>query len=267
MTTPSRYTVFTKPWPTLPLGELASLVKRMGFDGVELPVRPGYQVEPANAMKMLPIAAKTLNRHGVDLVSVAGPTSQEMIRACGESGRPILRIMVKVPPDTDYLSHIQATRRQWDALLPVLEQTGVMLGVQNHKGRFLTHAMHLYHAVHRYDPKRIGVVWDAAHNAFAGADPELALDAVWPHLCLVNLKNGLWERDAEDELGVTHWKSRWVAGHLGICDWPRVARALKQRNYAGDICLTAEYTEPDTTRVERLAAADLALAKRCFMAG
>lgn len=264
MSTPSRFTVFTKPWPYLSLDELGAFVAQMGFDGVELPVRPGYQVDPDNAHKMLPIAAETLSKHGVDLVSVAGPGTEAVIRACGEAGSPTLRIMVEVPPQTDYLSHIERTQREWDALLPVLGKSGVTLGVQNHKGRFLTHAMHLYHAVSRYDPELVGAVWDAAHNAFSGADPELALDVVWSHLCLVNLKNGLWERDGTDELGVTKWKSRWVAGDEGICDWPRVAGELKRRNYTGDVCLTAEYTESDVKAVERLVVRDLQLAKRCF---
>jgi len=259
-----RYTVFTKPWPDLSLDELGEKVAEMGFDGVELPVRPGYQVEPDNISTMLPIAAQTLKKHGVDLVSVAGPCDEATIRACGESGGPILRIMVRVPEDADYLTHIERTQRAWDALLPVLTESGVTLGVQNHKARFLTHAMHLYHAVHRYDPKLIAAVWDAAHNAYAGADPELALDVVWSHLCLVNLKNGLWEWDGTDAYGVAKWKPVWVAGHQGLCDWPRVIRELKRRDYSWDICLTAEYSDVDVQEVERLAKNDLFLAKRCF---
>jgi len=172
--------------------------------------------------------------------------------------------MVKVPPEVDYLSHIEHTQRVWDALLPTLEQSGVTLGVQNHKQRFLTHAMHLHHAVNRYDRKHIAAVWDAAHNAFAGEEPELALDVVWSHLCLVNFKNGLWERDGENDLGATTWRPRWVAGHEGLCDWQRVARELCRRGYDGDICLTAEYTGGDTTTVQKLAVQDLAFAKKCF---
>ncbi len=263
MSSPHRYTVFTKPWPDLSLDKLGELVASMGFDGVELPVRPGYQVDPDNVLKMLPVAETTLKEHGVDLVSVAGPCNETIIRACGEAGNPILRIMVKVPVERDYLSHIEQTQREWDALLPALEQAGVTLGVQNHKDRFLSHAMHLHHAVCRYDPKHVGVVWDAAHNAFAGAAPEMALDVVWSHLRLVNLKNGLWEWNGTDAFGAAKWRSRWVAGHQGLCDWPRVVCELKRRNYTGDICLTAEYTGADTNEVERLAKNDLCFAKRC----
>lgn len=264
MPTPHRYTLFTKPWPDLSLDELGVLVTRMGFDGVELPVRPGYQVEPDNAAKKLPAGVETLKGHGVDVASVAGPPTEAMIRACGDAGVSILRIMLPIPKEMDYLSCIDQARREWEALLPVLEASGVTLGIQNHKGRFLTHAMHLHHALLGYDPKHIGAVWDPAHNTFAGEEPELALDVVWPCLCLVNLKNGLWERGGADDLGVTQWKTRWVAGHEGICNWPRVTRELKRRGYAGDICLSAEYSGQNPKAIEKLAAEDLVLAKRCF---
>ena len=42
-----QFTLFTKPWRT-PIPELASMVADLGFDGVELPVRPGYPVNPDN---------------------------------------------------------------------------------------------------------------------------------------------------------------------------------------------------------------------------
>lgn len=264
MPTPRRYAVFTKPWPDLSLDELGALAARMGFDGVELPVRPGYQAEPDNASALLPKATAILKHHGVEIASVAGPPTRAMIRACGDAGVPTLRIMLPIPKDMDYLGYIDRARREWEALLPVLEVSGVTLGIQNHKGRFLTHAMHLHHALLGYDPKHIGAVWDAAHETFAGSDPELALDVAWPYLRIVNLKNGLWERCTADALGVQRWRSRWVAGHEGLCDWPRVIGELNRRSYAGGICLTAEYTDKTPDEVQELVIQDLALAKRCF---
>ncbi len=44
-------TVFTKPWQKLTLEELADLIKGLGFDGIELPVRPGFQVEPDSILQ------------------------------------------------------------------------------------------------------------------------------------------------------------------------------------------------------------------------
>src|SRR4051812_40035974 len=76
------FTVFTKPWK-MPLPELARHVKQLGFDGIELPIRPGYQVEPADAIKGLPEAVKIMADHGLRIASVAGDFDEATITACG----------------------------------------------------------------------------------------------------------------------------------------------------------------------------------------
>ncbi len=55
------YSVFTKPWKTMELARLGAFVSGLGFDGIELPVRPGYQVEPETAVT-LPKAARVSRR-------------------------------------------------------------------------------------------------------------------------------------------------------------------------------------------------------------
>jgi len=57
------FVVFTKPWK-IPLPELAAFVKGLGFDGIELPVRPGFQVEPQDVARKLPEAVRILGDLG-----------------------------------------------------------------------------------------------------------------------------------------------------------------------------------------------------------
>src|SRR6185437_5552353 len=96
------FSVFTKPWK-MPLPQLGAFVKKLGFDGIELPVRPGFQVEPENVSRGLPEAARILTDHGLTIQSVAGPTDEATIAACGELGIPIIRICVGIPADARYL--------------------------------------------------------------------------------------------------------------------------------------------------------------------
>ena len=97
-------TVFTKPWKTQPITQLGEFVKELGFDGIELPVRPGYQVEPENAVRDLPTAAKQLSSLGVKIYSVAGPTDEATIVACGEAGIPVIRTMANISQEEGYLA-------------------------------------------------------------------------------------------------------------------------------------------------------------------
>ena len=65
------FTVFTKPWKTMPVARLGDLVRSLGFDGIGQPVRPGFQVEPANV-------ARQLFELGVSIYSVAEPTDERL---------------------------------------------------------------------------------------------------------------------------------------------------------------------------------------------
>ena len=252
--------VFTKPWK-MPVPKLAKFVSRLGFDAIELPVRPGYQVEPKNVAKELPKAAGQLAEFGVRIASVAGPTDEATIAACAEAGIPIIRVMVRIGEE-GYMTTEARVRKEYDALLPLLEECGVKLGVQNHCGRFVSNAMGIRHLIADYDPQYIGAVWDAAHNALNGEDPELAIDIIWSHLCIVNLKNAFWLRATGPEAEHVQWRPYWTSGRQGLASWPRVAAELKKRNYEGVICLTAEYS--DKQSVNRLIAEDIAFARSLF---
>lgn len=257
-----RYTVFTKPWKDRPLGELFAFVKALGFDGVELPVRPGFQVEPDGIEKGLAEAAKVASDNGLRIGSIAGPTDEKTIAACAAAGVPLIRVMGRIPPETDYFTAVAELQMQWDALVPLLDKHAVAVGVQHHCWRYISNAMQLCCAIARYDPKHICAVWDPAHTGLEGEMEDIALDILWSHLRLVNLKNAYYERTSESGTPVPGWKVVWTTGPNGRASWPKVAEELKKRGYRGDLCLTAEYTDHDAT--DRLIAEDLAFAKSLF---
>src|SRR5205823_3827012 len=60
-----RYVYFTKTLRGLDVKGLAGFCKEVGLDGVDLTVRPGYPVNPDNAGKALPAAAKLLRGEGL----------------------------------------------------------------------------------------------------------------------------------------------------------------------------------------------------------
>lgn len=256
-----RFSVFTKPWKTLPLPELAQKVAGLGFDGVELPVRPGFQVTPENVGRDLPVAVKMLADHGLKIESVAGPTDEPTMAACAELGIPIIRICAGIESE-GYMATEAALQREFDGLVPLLAKYGVTLGIQNHCGESICNAMGLRHLIEKYNPKQVAAVWDAAHNALDGEEPELALDIVWSLLCMVNLKNAFWQRTNGPEAEVAEWQPFWTSGRQGLASWPRVAAELKRRGYNGVVCLTAEYTDEEA--VDRLIAEDIIFAKSLF---
>jgi len=255
------FSVFTKPWKTMPIAELAETVRRLGYDGIELPVRPGFQVEPETIGKLLPSAARALKAAGLKIFSVAGNTDEATIAACGEAGVPVIRTMARIPDGANYVEAEAAVQREYDALLPALDRYGVTIGVQNHFGHYVPNAHALLHLIKKYDPKQVAAVWDAAHEALAGGLPQHALDVLWPRLCMVNLKNAFYRRTNGPEAPYATWAHYWTSGRHGLTSWPGVVSELKKRGYKGVVCITAEYSSPEA---ERLAAEDLQFARSLF---
>lgn len=255
------FSVFTKPWK-MPIPELGKFIHGLGVSAIELPVRDGYPVDPKNAATELPRAVKVLRDFGVHIASVAAVPSEPIVAACFEAHVPIVRYMAAIPKDQDYLTALADVQRGWDELVPFLDEHRVTLGVQNHSGRYVTHAFHLYHALQKYDRKHVAAVWDCSHQALQGEDVELALDVVWPKLCMVNFKNAMWQRRPGPADEPAKWDKVFVPGRQGLADWKQVAGELKRRGYKGTICLSAEYTEKGGA--DKYIAADVAYARSLF---
>jgi sugar phosphate isomerase/epimerase len=255
------YSVFVKHWKDKSASELAQFVSGVGFDGIELPIRSGFQVEPEQVQKTLPAFAKQLGEAGVKIYSVAASTDESIFAACSEAGVPIIRIMVNIEED-GYKATEERTKRRLEQLVPLCEKYGVKVGIQQHYGNYIIDSNGIMRLMDHLDPAHVGVVWDAAHDAFAGQQPEYGLDIVCSHLAMVNLKNGYFVRSNGPEAETAEWKRHFTTGRHGLAHWPRIAAYIKKRNFSGVICLTAEYSDLDNK--DRYIAEDLAYAKSLF---
>ena len=247
---PIALTVFTKPW-TEPLPELARKVRALGFDGVELPVRPGYQVEPDKVGRGLPEAARLLKEEGLRIGSVAGPTDEATIAACGAAGAcgatgaggaPMIRVCEGIDMKAGYLASEKRIRERYDALLPALEKHGVAIGVQNHCDYCVGSAIGVMHLIENYAPAQVCAVLDPAHCAVDGEPEDMAIDICWSHLRLVNFKSAFHRRVNGPEEVEARYAIHWTTCHHSGFSWSKAVGALLGRGYRGDFCLPAEYT-------------------------
>jgi len=251
------WSVFSKPWPDLPADQLGKKVSDFGFDGIELPVRDGFQVVPAEAERALPTFSTVLSEQGVRVRSIASSTDETIFAACALAGVPLIRVMIPVD-SAGYLAMESETRHWLDAVVPLCQRYGVTVGIQPHHGRFVSDAAGLRHLIAPYPSQCIAAVWDAAHGALTGQPPEYSLEMLWSHLTMVNLKNVYYRRTSGFESNA-EWSPHYTSGRQGLADWSAIARYLIDRSYQGPMCLTAEYTARD--KVDELIRADLEYAK------
>jgi sugar phosphate isomerase/epimerase len=260
-TSPICLSVFTKLWnESLP--ELARRLSGLGVDGLELPVRPGYPMEPARLETDLPAAARLFADAGLRIFSIAPPiemqVNERLIAACASAGVPMIRTMVPIDA-RGYMACEAEARNAIASQMPVLLSHGIRLGVQNHYGRFVANAAGLRRIVENFDPRAVAAVYDVGHCGLDGEIPELAIDLLWSHLGMVNLKNMIWERtDPPDAVAAT-WRKRVVAGRDGLASWPDAIGRLLARGFQGVITICAEFE--DLAHKDELLAADIAFVK------
>ncbi len=245
--------------------DLGKHVRRLGFHWIELPVRPGFPCRPEAIEQDLPRTAKILADYDINILSIASSLSvgdESLYAACAETGVGVNRVMMRRHGQNYWVAEKRA-REDLDAALPLCEQYNVQIGIQNHSGDFVAvNAMGLWNLVRHYPSRYVGAIWDAAHNAIAGMDPEAALDVVESHLCMINLKNAYFRKLCGHETRRDQWMVHWTIGKDGLASWHRVATRVKSMNYTGPICLTAEYS--DRSAVDRLIQEDLAYAQALF---
>lgn len=255
--------LFAKPWKNLPLPALAAHIRALGFDLIELPVRPGFQVEPDKIERDLPAAVKLLREQGLGVLNVTAalPLDDERLySACAAAGVTMNRVMFHRQGDRDYWTAEADARRQLDSALPFCQRYDMRIGVQNHSGSFVpVNEMGAYNLLKDYDPRHVAAIWDPAHNALEGMHSDAALDILAPYLCVVNLKNAYWRRVTGPEAAVADWKIYWTSGAQGRASWRRVIAKLQAIDYQGPLCFSAEYS--DEARVDELIVQDLAFAR------
>lgn len=257
------FTVFTKPWKTWPLERVAAFIGELGVDGVELAVRPGFQIEPPDARAKLPQAATVFARHRLAITLVGGDPTTDLIEACAQlSPQPIIRFMPAIAPNESYLDGERRWRARIAEVMPALERTGVRLGLQNHASRYVGSAAGLRLLCEGFDPRHVGVVWDPAHGSLCGEPFDLALDQLGGRLVAINLKNAIWRQVSGPEAEEVRWERYWTAGRMGITPWSAVAREYVARGLTCPVHLFAEYADHDAA--ERLIRDDIAHARAVF---
>jgi sugar phosphate isomerase/epimerase len=144
-----------------------------------------------------------------------------------------------------YADTITEHRRLWDGLVPILDETGVTIGIQNHSGNSVGSAIGLYHLIEKYDPKHVCAILDMAHAAIAGEPTELAVDLLWPRMRgLINFKAAFRERINGPEESEAEYRTHWTTAAHAAYSWRGLVGEMVKRGFTGAFCLPAEYLDP-----------------------
>lgn len=241
--------LFSKHLPKLNYAELGAEVRRLGFDGVDLTVRPGGHVLPERAAEDLPRAFETLVSHGLAvpmittaLVSAGHPTARPILSAAGRLGVPYYKLGYWNYRGRDVEERVAEVKRDVRGLVEMGKEYGVMAGFHNHSGDYVGAPLWDIRAiVADLDPRWIGYYFDPCHATAEGgaAGWEIALRMALPRLKMVALKDFYWAQEQGK------WRMKMCPLGEGMVQWSKVFSMLAGARFTGPISLHVEYDPPD----------------------
>ncbi|KPL12215.1 hypothetical protein AMJ85_01610 [candidate division BRC1 bacterium SM23_51] len=256
---------FTKFLKGLSAKEVGRTVKDLGFDGLDLAIRGGQCVDPANVATALPEAMKTWKDLGLSVPLVSMETRQtdprdagvrRLYEACGKAKIPHIKVGYwRWRSGQPYWPGVEAIRSDLKEFERMGRDFGVCTVIHTHSGSYYgcngSAAMQL---VRGFDRKFVAIYIDPAHLMLSGEPLDLALAIVRDYLAVVAVKNGLYVKTGQSGV-VADWEREWSLLHEGLVDWPEAIALLKEVGYDGPLSLHGEYSGPEDRKsiLERVA--------------
>lgn len=256
--------IFSKHMAQFDWKELGRKAKELGFDGIDLTVRPKGHVLPERVREDLPRAVDAIRAAGLDvpmistdLKSAADPAAIPTFETARKLGIRLLKpgywLYAK---DRTVLQTQAEVRLNFQGLLKQAMQNGVTIGLHNHSGAYVGTALWAYRdLLQDVDPRWAGYYFDPGHATIEGGLHvwRISLELVSPRLKMVAMKDAYWDK------ANGRWRPKWVPLGEGMVDWPEVYRSFAKAGFNGPISLHVEYNPKD--ELEAIAR-DLAFMKK-----
>lgn len=242
--------LFSKHLPSINWQQLAQTVKKIGFSGVDLTVRPGGHVLPERTAEDLPKAVAAIQAEGLSvpmittgLTSANDPSAKPILSTAGKLGIHFYKPGYYKYEFKDVRLELEKFRHEFTALIELGKQNGIQCGFHNHESYLGAPLWDVASVIDRLDPKWAGYYFDVRHAVVegGGAGWKIALNLVAPRLKMIAVKDFYWEKSAKG------WRIVNCPLGEGMVDWKQYFKLLRQANFHGPVSLHLEYEIPGAT--------------------
>lgn len=249
--------MFSKHLGALPVSKAGQAMKELGFQGVDLTVRPGGHVLPESAATALPDAVRRLKEIGMEvpmittgIVSAADRCTEPiMAAAAAQHIREVKLGYWSYRPFGMLQAQMDAARKAMDGIEALARKHGVRASIHIHSGDYLSaEAGNVHLLLEDRDPHHAGAYLDPGHMTLEGGAGgwKQGIDLLQHYISMVAVKSyGFFpERDAAR--GETRWEHRIVPLREGTVRWREVFACLKQLGWDGIVSFHSEYQGRDS---------------------
>jgi sugar phosphate isomerase/epimerase len=238
--------IFSKHLQWLDYRGMAQTAAELGFDGIDLTVRPDGHVHPERVEDELPRAVEEVRKAGLDVPMIVtaitepdDPTTRKVLQTASRLGIRHYRLgywrYAKDRSPAELLPELEAKAK---ALAEMNKEHGIVGDYQNHTGadRVGAAVWDLWYLFRNLDRRWIGCQFDVRHAAVEGGyswptDFRLVADRV--HTLAV--KDFRWEKVQE------RWEARTCPLGEGMVDFDLFLSLVKGINFEGPISVHYEY--------------------------
>lgn len=238
--------VFSKHLQWLNYEDAAQLAAEIGFDGLDLTVRPGGHVLPENVEEDLPRAVEAIRKAGLKThmftSSVTHPGNEHtepVLRTASELGFTHYRTgYLSYKDNMGIMESIESYKPQWKDLMAMNKELGLHGGYQNHSGARLGGPVwDLYELLDGMNPEYVGVQYDVRHGTVEGGNSWLlGMQLVRPFIQTTVIKDFVWQQRDNGR-----WRPQSVPLGEGMVNWDRYWELVSELGISGPISVHYEY--------------------------
>jgi len=239
--------IFSKHLQFLDYEAAAETAVEIGFDGVDLAVRPRGHVLPQHVERDLPKAVEAMKKAGLTvpmmttaITSVDSPHTQGILETAAGLGIGYYRMgYYRYDKNRPMQAVMDEFQRQGTALAALNEKLNITACYQNHAGARYVGApiWDLGMMLRQIDSAYLGCQYDIRHATVEGGQAwPLGLEYIYPYIHNIVVKDFHW---AQDEAG--KWYVKNVPVGAGMVDFAQFLSLLKAKGFEGPISLHVEY--------------------------
>ncbi len=244
----TRVCVFSKHLQWLQYRDMAAAARNIGFDGVDLTVRPGGHVEPGNVAVELPEAVKIIREEGLDVPMITSavtdpdlPLSRNVLETAAGQGIKYYRMgYYRYRPEEPVSETLGMVKKRMERLARLNEELGIRGSYQNHAGNgyFGSSIWDLWWVLKDLAPDWTGCQFDLRH---ACTESTLSwrtdLRLVAEHVDSLAVKDSRWKTGGEQGP-----RAEYCPLGEGFADFPSMMEILGKASFRGPVSMHFEYS-------------------------
>ncbi len=226
-------------------GTMAKTAAEIGFDGVDITVRPKGQVLPENVEKDLPKVVEALHKAGIkaELITTAitntqSPHTEQILKTANQLGIKYYRMgWMKYDNKTTIPEQLENYKNQLQELAAMNEKYNIHGAYQNHAGTSVGAPIwDIWYLIKDINPQWLGCRYDVRHATVEGMNSwELSLKLLAPHINSLDVKDFVWTKNEDD------WKVENVPIGAGAVNFKQYFQLLNDLEINAPITMHYEY--------------------------